>query len=585
MNQELLLAHFNQISDAPDAVPRLRRFVLDLAVRGKLVAPGSTDEPASELLKNIQAEKTRLVKEGEIKKLETFDPVGASDISFPVPPHWQAIRMGWLARKLGAGSTPLGGKSVYQKEGVPFLRSQNVHNNGLRLDDVALISRATHNRMSGTHVQQKDILLNITGASIGRCALVPDTFVEGNVSQHVAIVRLFLPAIRGFIHLSLISPFFQKVIDDVQVGISREGLSMQRLRQFPMLLPPLAEQIRIVTRVNELMALCDRLETECDERERRRDRLAAASLYRLNDDANAEAFRKHAQFHLNNLPRFTTRAVHIQKLRQTLHNLAIRGKLVPQDPNDETAFELLTDIQMERVRLVKEGRIKPQPSLPAINDRQMPFRLPISWVWARFGELITAADAGWSPKTEGFPRLGNHWAVLKVSAVSWNKFLPEENKQLLPGVVPPEGAQVHAGDFLISRANTSELVAKCVLVEHEPQNLILSDKIVRLQISERCSKKFLSIVNNHATHARAYYAEEASGTSLSMKNVSRAVIYGLLIPLPPLAEQQRIVTRVDELMDLCDRLEKQLIEAGAKSSKLLEAVLHHALNNGLQLTG
>jgi len=119
---------------------------------------------------------------------------------------------------------------------------------------------------------------------------------------------------------------------------------------------------------------------------------------------------------------------------------------------------------------------------------------------------------------------------LKVSAVSWDRFIPEENKQLLPGVVPPEAAQVHAGDFLISRANTSELVAKCVVVGQEPQKVILSDKIVRLQISEHCSNSFLSLVNNHAPHARAYYAEEASGTSFSMKNVSRGVIYRLLIP-------------------------------------------------------
>lgn len=173
--------------------------------------------------------------------------------------------MGWLARKLGAGSTPLGGKSVYQTQGVPFIRSQNVHDDGLRLDDVALISRHTHNRMSGTHVQPVDILLNITGASIGRCALVPSDFLEGNVSQHVAIVRLFLPVIREFIQLSLRSPFFQKLIDDVQVGVSREGLSMQRLRRFPMLIPPLLEQHRIVAKMRELIAVCDRLEAQLGE--------------------------------------------------------------------------------------------------------------------------------------------------------------------------------------------------------------------------------------------------------------------------------------------------------------------------------
>jgi hypothetical protein len=140
MNPELLLTHFNRISKSPEAVPRLRKFILELAVRGKLVEQDSTEEPASELMKTIQAEKARLVRQGEIKKLESFEPVTANDVPFPIPRSWEAIRMGWLARKLGAGSTPLGGKSVYQKEGVPFLRSQNVYDDGLRLDDVALIS-------------------------------------------------------------------------------------------------------------------------------------------------------------------------------------------------------------------------------------------------------------------------------------------------------------------------------------------------------------------------------------------------------------------------------------------------------------
>jgi type I restriction enzyme, S subunit len=579
MNPAQLLAHFDRISDAPDAVPRLRQFILELAVRGRLVEQDPHDEPASDLLKPIDAEKALLLKAGGIRALESFEQVGPDEIPFSLPSRWEVRRMGWLARKLGAGSTPLGGKSVYQSDGVPFLRSQNVYNDALRLDGVALISRATHERMSGTHVQQNDILLNITGASIGRCALVPTTFVEGNVSQHVAIIRLFLPAIRQFIHLSLTSPFFQKVIDDVQVGVSREGLSMNRLRQFPMLLPPQAEQQRIVAKVDELMGLCDRLEAAQAERESRRDRLAAASLHRLNQPADTgapEVFREHARFYLNHLPRLTTRPEQIKQLRQTILNLAVRGKLVPQDSNDEPASESL-----KRTRAKRTTSDSP---LPPIDKDAIPFRLPLGWEWVRFGELITASDAGWSPKSEGFPRSGDNWGVLKVSAVSWDRFLADENKQLLPGVTPPERAQVHTGDLLISRANTSELVAKCVVVDHEPRNLILSDKIVRLQIVGSCNKAFLCMVNNHAAYARSYYAEEASGTSLSMKNVSRAVFYALAIPLPPYAEQDRVVARVNELMSLCDQITNHLTASQTESRRLLEAVLHETITNSSQET-
>jgi type I restriction enzyme S subunit len=268
-----------RVTTRVEHIQQLRQTILNLAVRGKLVAQDPNDEPAAELLKQIETEKARAVYAGEIKKVDNYQPVGKNELTFDVPSGWELTRMGFLASKLGAGSTPLGGKSVYQNEGVPFLRSQNVHNDGLRLDGVALISREIHERMSGTHVHQHDILLNITGASIGRCALVPRTFPEGNVSQHVAIIRLFLPAIREFIHLSLTSPFFQKVIHDVQVGVSREGLSMKTLRLFPMLLPPLAEQHRIVAKVEELLALFDRLEAQLTTTQTEGRRLLEAALH------------------------------------------------------------------------------------------------------------------------------------------------------------------------------------------------------------------------------------------------------------------------------------------------------------------
>jgi type I restriction enzyme S subunit len=345
------------------------------------------------------------------------------------------------------------------------------------------------------------------------------------------------------------------------------------------------------------MALCDQLEAAKTEREQSRDRLVAASLYRLNSPADtietdapdlpaqqADAFRDHARFVFNHLPHLTTRPEHIKQLRQTILNLAVRGKLVPQDPNDEPAAELLKRIQDEKAQLVKEGNIKEPKTRSHLSKDELPYDVPDSWTWIPFSDLISHSDAGVSPKTEGFPKSGNAWGVLKVSAVSWDKFNPDENKQLLPGATFPESAQVHIGDFLISRANTSELLAKCVIVEDQPKNIILSDKIVRLHITEYCEKKFLCFVNNHSSYARRYYASKGSGTSYSMKNVSRPIIYALPIPLPPLAEQHRIVTRVDELMALCDQLEAQLTTTEADSRRLLEAVLHEALNQPLAAT-
>jgi type I restriction enzyme S subunit len=561
MNAERLLMHYERVADAPDAIPRLRCFILDLAVRGKLVPQHSKDEPASELLKRIASEKARCGIRHDVL------PRGSEEAPFELPPGWSWTRIGEVCSKTGSGSTPRGGQAVYKNTGVPFLRSQNVYDEGLRLDDVAYIDTATHERMAGTAVKEKDLLLNITGGSMGRCCRVPDGFGKANVSQHVAIIRTTLPGTEDFLHRLVLSPYFQAFIFDEQTGAGRGGLPKNRMDRIAVAFPPLAEQQRIVTKVDELMALCDRLEAARARREATRDRLVAASLARLNAPT-PEIFRDDARFALNALPALTTRPDQIKQLRQTIFSLAVRGKLVPQDPKDEPAPELVKRIAME-ISAVSAG---------GPNYEFCPFDAPPGWTWICLGRLVGRSDAGWSPKTEDRPRAGEEWGVLKVSAVSWDKFRAWENKQILPGTQPRLQAQVKRGDFLISRANTVELIARAVIVDEEPVNLMMSDKIVRLRLSANCDHRYVWIVNNYADFARGHYARHASGVSASMKNVSRDVIMTLPLPLPPLAEQHRIVTRVDELMALCDQLEASLTYTAATCRRLLDTLLHQGVS-------
>jgi len=254
--------NFDLLYDNPETVGELRKAILQLAVQGKLVRQDENDEPAAVLLEKIKAEKERFVKEKRIKIINTLPLIKSKEESFKLPDGWEFVRLGEIVLKLGAGSTPKGGKEIYQNKGIKFLRSQNVWNRGLFLQNVAYISSEIHQRMNGTLVKPGDILLNITGASIGRCAIVPDDFDEGNVNQHVTIVRLIDKTLRYYMHICLISPLIQDTIMDVQVGISREGLSISQLKEFLIPLPPYEEQHRIVAKVDQLMALCDELEAK-----------------------------------------------------------------------------------------------------------------------------------------------------------------------------------------------------------------------------------------------------------------------------------------------------------------------------------
>nr|MBP9673428.1 restriction endonuclease subunit S [Ottowia sp.] len=249
---------------------------LQLAVRGLLVPQDPTDEPASALLQKIRAEKDRLIATGQIKRDKPLPPITDEEKPFELPVGWEWVRLGFLLKKIGAGSTPLGGREVYVSSGVKFLRSQNVWDDGLRLDGVAFIKPEIHAKMAGTVVSANDLLFNITGASIGRCAVVPSDFDEANVSQHVTIIRAVQPELNAFLHKVLVSRHVQQTVMAVQVGVSREGLSITKLGQFLIPVPPLAEQSRIVTRVAALRRLCADLRQRLAERQSVQARLAEA---------------------------------------------------------------------------------------------------------------------------------------------------------------------------------------------------------------------------------------------------------------------------------------------------------------------
>jgi type I restriction enzyme, S subunit len=276
-----LADNFGELFSTQEDVGGLRGLILNLAVRGLLVEQVESDEPVSSWLRRITTRKEELAKNKLIAKQIAFSDIPQHEYPFTVPKGWMFVRLGQITNKIGSGSTPRGGREVYVKEGVPFLRSQNVWNDGLRLADVAFITQEEHEAMSGTAVLGNDILLNITGASLGRCALVPPDFGTANVSQHVTIIRPSDLDVREYLHLCLLSPYSQELIWGRQVGMAREGLSKKVLEQFEIPMPPVAEQRRIIARVAKLMRLCDEIERQLSDASRLAQRLSAAAVSTL----------------------------------------------------------------------------------------------------------------------------------------------------------------------------------------------------------------------------------------------------------------------------------------------------------------
>ena len=560
MNADRLFALYNRVAEAPDAVGRLRRFVLDLAVRGKLVEQDPTDEPATELLKRIAEEKARLTKAGAFRKPRAIVLVDADEFPFSIPRGWE-----WtLIAKIGVINPRNEASDNHQASFVPMslIAAEYGKSNQHEPRLWGKIKRGY------THFAEGDVGL----AKITPCFENGKSTVFRNLTGGIGSGTTELHVVRPlyvtaeYIVVFLKSPYF------INTGISRmTGTAGQKrvprdyFTSSPFPLPPLAEQHRIVAKVDELMALCDRLEEARTTREDTRDRLTKASLARLiAPDADVPTFRSHARFAVNTFPALTACADQVQLLRQTILNLAVRGKLVQQDPADEPASELLKRITTEKVRQVKAGRIVGKKALyPQMVPP--PFNLPQTWCWVPLGAIFQYdAGAKCDPKSldsslwllaledieKGTGRL--------LKQVRTTERKPKSTKsQFLPGDILYGKLRPYLNKVLVADEtgySTTEIVA----IRHY---LPLSSGYCALALRR---PDFVD-----------YVTRLGQGTKMPRLRTDDAVVAPF--PLPPLAEQHRIVAKVDELMALCDQMEAGIAAVDSTRSRLLESLLHDAL--------
>ncbi|MEQ9917924.1 restriction endonuclease subunit S [Pectobacterium aroidearum] len=552
-------------------IKKLRELILELAVRGKLVPQDPNDEPASELLKRIAAEKAELVKQGKIKKQKPLPEISEEEKPFELPMGWDVIRLGEIATKIGSGSTPRGGQSTYVSSGIPFLRSQNIWNDGLKLDDVVFITSEIHSQMDGSQVEMFDILLNITGASLGRCAIYPNNVGEANVNQHVTIIRLIEKEMISFLHLAITSPVIQKLIWGRQVGMAIEGLSKKTLELFEIPVPPLLEQLRIVHKARDLMSLCDQLEQQSLTSLDAHQQLVETLLATLTDSQNAEELAENwarISQHFDTL--FTTEAS-IDALNQTILQLAVMGKLVPQDPNDEPASELLKRIEQEKAQLMKEGKIKKQKPLPPVNDEEKPFELPQGWVWVQVQDIcskITDGEHSTPPRSEtgcyllSARNITNYGISLKdVDYVPTEVFNKIRNR-----------CDPNIGDILISCSGSIGRVA--LVDKDEAYSMVRSAAMIRPVQGELNLHYLMSALKSPLLQTQMVIKSKKSAQA----NLFLGAISCLVIPLPPVKEQKSIHREVNKLQDICDTLKSRLQSAQQTQLHLADALTDAALN-------
>lgn len=562
-------------------IKKLRELILELAVRGKLVPQDPNDEPASVLLERIAAEKAQLVKDKKIKKPKALPEISEDEKPFELPKGWEWSRLQDLTSYIQRGKGP-----KYAESGKVRVISQKcVQNTGFNLDVARYVTDESLSAYQPErYLLNDDILWNSTGTgTVGRANVIGNIVEQTLVADsHVTVIRPH-NVYSQFLWCFIMAPGIQSRIepnhDNALVSGSTKQVELNTSSVVTVVAPvaPLKEQHRIVAKVEELMSLCDALEAQTKNSITAHQTLVEVLLEALlkAPEQTATPEQATAQFqqnwqrlseHFDTL--FTTTAS-IDTLKQTILQLAVMGKLVPQNPNDEPAAKLLARIAAEKAQLIKDGKIKKQKPLPEITEEEKPFELPEGWEWGRLGDLSSDIHYGYTASAK---HNSDGVRLLRITDIQDDKV----DWSSVPACeITTQKAQnylLENDDILIAR--TGGTIGKSYLVENIDLEAVFASYLIRVRRVNYMYSPFIKVYLGSHLYWRQLY-DNASGTG--QPNVNATALKELVIPISTLDEQHRIVTKVDELMTICDQLKARLTDAQTTKLHLTDAIVEQAL--------
>jgi type I restriction enzyme S subunit len=542
-----------------EGIGALRRLILEFAIRGKLVPQDPTDEPARVLIKKITNEREVLLNQGKIKKVELLNAISEDEKKFNLPHGWEWIRLGAISEFINGYAFK---SSDFTSEGAGIIKIGDIQNGQINSSEISRVGDHIVGELDeALKIRKGDLLIAMSGATTGKLGFNKSDEIF-YLNQRVGkIVPYLLNKDYTFHYLST------KIAENLTIsqGSAIPNLSTAQIKNIVFALPPLAEQHRIVAKVDELMALCDELEQQETNHLKLHQLLVETLLGTLTQAKDAAEFQNAwatlAQ-HFDDL--FITEDS-IDQLKQTILQLAVMGKLVSQDPKDEPASVLLERIKKDKERLIEEGEIKDQKPLPVISDDDKPYTIPRHWEFSRLGY---ATNYGLREQVDPDSIDENEWVLEleDIEKITSNLLQTIYAKDRIP---KSSRNRFYKGDVLYGKLRP--YLDKVIVANNDG---VCTTEMIPLRGYIGITSEYLRLVMK-SPYFVSYASESTHGMNLPRLGTDRARL--ALIPLAPHNEQHRFVAKVDELFSLCDRLKERITESQKVANQMADSILEQVV--------
>lgn len=560
----LVTHHLPLVSGAPDGIKKLRELILELAVRGQLHTQSLNDEPATDLLRRIHVEKSQLLKAGLIGKAKPLPPVGEGEKLFALPAGWCWARFQDFALDVATG--PFGSlihRSDYVSNGIPLINPSHMVNGRIAADMKVSLSREMADQLSSYKLNPGDIVMARRG-EVGRVALVTESEAGWLCGTGSFILRFSAEISRAYVRTLFACNSTRLYLAGAAVGTTMVNLNHGILLKLPIAVPPIPEQHRIVSKVDELMALCDRLEADQADAEAAHAQLVQALLDSLTQATDAADFRTSWQRLSEHFHTLFTTVASIDALKQAVLQLAVMGKLVPQDERADSTDALVNEL---RSHWSSAKRHRKNELLSQLISTER-FPLPGSWRWLPFGFL---ADTRLGKMLDVRKNTGEFKPYLRNTNVQWRRFDLNDLKMLRLEPHELEEFRLIKGDLLVCEGGEP---GRCAIWNDPSQEMYFQKALHRVRPLAGTLPEYL-LICLETDCANGSLAKVFTGATI--KHLTGEKLERYAIPVPSPAEQHRIVTIVNELMALCDQLKAHLAEARQHHAQLATALIEQAV--------